>query len=101
MYCNQGFKNLICSDKIDSRYLYWYLKSKTDYLNSLGRGATFKEISKNIVENIEIFLPDLEEQAVCSNILGKCWDMILLQKKQIGEFDILIKSEFGGIEKWS
>ena len=26
MYCNQGFKNLICSKVIDSRYLYWFLK---------------------------------------------------------------------------
>ena len=49
MYCNQGFKNLICSDKIDNRYLYWFLKGNTEYLNSLGRGATFKEISKRIV----------------------------------------------------
>lgn len=94
MYCNQGFKNLICSDKIDSRYLYWYLKSKTDYLNSLGRGATFKEISKSIVENIEIFLPDLQEQITYSNILEKCQNVILLQKKQLGELDALIKSRF-------
>ena len=42
MYCNQGFKNLICSDKIYNRYLYHFLKNNTDYLNSLGRGATFK-----------------------------------------------------------
>ena len=54
MYCNQGFKNLICSDEICNEYLYWYLKSKKEYLNSLGRGAPFKEISKKIVENIEI-----------------------------------------------
>ena len=60
MYCNQGFKNLICSDRIDHRYLYWYLKGHTDYLNALGRGATFKEISKKIVENIEIPLPSLD-----------------------------------------
>ena len=32
MYCNQGFKNLICSDVIDNRYLYWFLKGKTEYL---------------------------------------------------------------------
>ena len=50
MYCNQGFKNLICSDEICNEYLYCYLKSKKEYLNSLGRGATFKEISKKIVE---------------------------------------------------
>ena len=53
MYCNQGFKNLICSDRINPRYLYWFLTCNTEYLNSLGRGATFKEISKEIVANIE------------------------------------------------
>ena len=26
MYCNQGFKNLICSEVINNRYLYWFLK---------------------------------------------------------------------------
>lgn len=47
MCCNQGFKNLICSDAVYNEYLYFFLKSKTNYLNSLGRGATFKEISKS------------------------------------------------------
>ena len=62
MYCNQGFKNLICSDKINNRYLYWFLKSNTEFLNSLGRGATFKEISKQIVASIEINVPDLNQR---------------------------------------
>lgn len=47
MCCNQGFKNLICSEKILNKYLYWFLKGNTSFLNSLGRGATFKEISKS------------------------------------------------------
>ena len=64
MYCNQGFKNLICSKEIYNKYLYFFLSSKTEYLNSLGRGATFKEISKKIVENIEINLPSIEEQNI-------------------------------------
>ena len=64
MCCNQGFKNLICSDAIYNEYLYFFLKSKTDYLNSLGRGATFKEISKSIVENIEIPLPEVKARFV-------------------------------------
>lgn len=62
MYCNQGFKNLICSDKINNRYLYWFLKGNTEYLNSLGRGATFKEISKQIVSAIEINVPEFDQQ---------------------------------------
>lgn len=94
MYCNQGFKNLICSNRIDNRYLYWYLKGHTDYLNSLGRGATFKEISKAIVENIEIPLPNMDTQIKCSEMLKKCSDLILMQKRQIELLDILIKSRF-------
>ena len=62
MYCNQGFKNLICSERVDNRYLYWFLKGNTKFLNSLGRGATFKEISRTIVENIEINVTNKEGQ---------------------------------------
>ena len=63
MCCNQGFKNIICNEKILPKYLYYLLAYNTDYLNSLGRGATFKEISKKIVEDIRISLPSIEQQA--------------------------------------
>ncbi len=62
MYCNQGFKNIICSNKLQPTFIYFLLKYNTKYLNSLGRGATFKEISKSIVENIKIPLPPMEPQ---------------------------------------
>ena len=61
-YCNQGFKNIICNETIIPRYLYTLLLLNVDYLNSLGRGATFKEISKTIVENICIPVPSLDLQ---------------------------------------
>lgn len=57
MYCNQGFKNIVCGDSVLPRYLYSLLKFNSDYLNSLGRGATFTEISKRIVEDIKIPVP--------------------------------------------
>jgi len=62
MYCNQGFKNIVCGDSVLPRYLYSLLKFNSDYLNSLGRGATFKEISKRIVEDIKIPVPAVELQ---------------------------------------
>ena len=58
-YCNQGFKNIICKECISPRYLYTILLLNVDYLNSLGRGATFKEISKEIVGNIRIPVPSI------------------------------------------
>ena len=62
MYCNQGFKNLVCGKELNPIYGYALLKYNTEYLNSLGRGATFKEISKAIVEKIYIPVPPIERQ---------------------------------------
>lgn len=62
MYCNQGFKNLICSEKLNNEYAFQVLYSKTEYLNSLGTGATFKEISKKTTEAIKIAVPPIELQ---------------------------------------
>ena len=94
MCCNQGFKNLICSDKIYNEYLYFFLKGKTDFLNSLGRGATFKEISKSIVEDIDIPLPDYATQMKTALQMRKIESIILLRKQQLSKLDELVKSRF-------
>ena len=94
MYCNQGFKNLICSEKINSRYLYWFLKGNTDFLNSLGRGATFKEISKQIVANIEINVPDYAKQLEVVEHLEKVSEIIKLRKQELLKLNELIKARF-------
>lgn len=94
MYCNQGFKNLVCSELILNRYLFWFLKNNTDYLNSLGRGATFKEISKKIVEEIQIPLPPLETQKQIAATLDKVTALIDMHKRQLELLDKLAKSRF-------
>ena len=95
MYCNQGFKNLICSEKINNKYLYWFLKRNTKYLNSLGRGATFKEISKTIVSEIEINLPEYRKQEKISNELEKINKIIGCRKQELKLFEDLVKARFG------
>ena len=94
MYCNQGFKNLICSEKINNRYLFWFLKGRTEYLNSLGRGAAFKEISKKIVASIEINVPSIKEQEDAVQILERTSKLIKLRKREVEELDNLIKARF-------
>ena len=81
MYCNQGFKNLICSEKINNRYLYWFLKGNTSFLNSLGRGATFKEISKQIVAAIENNVPEIDQQLQAVENLERVSSNIQLRKQ--------------------
>lgn len=94
MYCNQGFKNFICNERLNNEYLYWFLKGKKDFLNSLGRGATFKEVSKSIVENIEIPLFDIVEQKHIASLMNTCQSIITLKKRHLNELDVLIKSRF-------
>ena len=94
MCCNQGFKNLICSDIINNRYLYWFLKGNTAYLNSLGRGATFKEISKQIVASIEINVPSQAEQLAAVEQLEKVTDVIRSRRAQLQKLDELVKARF-------
>jgi type I restriction enzyme S subunit len=95
MCTNQGFKSIICNpDYVNSEYLYFWLLSKKDYLNHLGRGATFKEISKSIVENIEVPLPSLEIQNKIVEILKKALHLIDKRKAQIEALDQLTQSVF-------
>ena len=94
MYCNQGFKNFVCTEKINNKYLYWFLKSKTSYLNSLGRGATFKELSKSIVSNIEIDVPDMRKQEDIVDNLERINTIIKLRRRQINALEEITKARF-------
>ena len=94
MYCNQGFKNLICSDELYNKFLYYFLKYKKDYLNNLGRGATFKEISKSIVEKVCVPLPPINTQLSIVAEFDKTSELIALKKSQLMNLDKLAQSIF-------
>lgn len=94
MYCNQGFKNCICSDSIYNKYLFYFLRLKKEHLNSLGRGATFKEISKSIVESISISIPPKSTQLAIVSELDKINELIRLKKEQLKDYDNLAQSIF-------
>lgn len=59
---NQGCRSFVCGSKIYNRYLYYFLSLNTDYLNSLGSGSTFREVSGSRLKEVEIPLPPLEIQ---------------------------------------
>ena len=73
MCCNQGFKNFVCSDKINNIFLFYTLKYKKDYLCSLGTGTTFKELSKKTVESLKIAIPPLERQRMFESIYRQAY----------------------------
>lgn len=94
MYCNQGFKNLICGNTLNNGYAYWFLSHNTHYLNSLGAGATFKEISKKVVEQIPITIPPLSEQERIVAELDLLSDVIAKKREQLKQLDTLAQSIF-------
>ncbi|MCF0225678.1 MAG: restriction endonuclease subunit S [Fibrobacter sp.] len=92
MYCNQGFKNLVCKGDINNLYLYCFLMLQKDYLISLGRGATFKEISKSIVEKVEIPLPPLALQQSFAERMEAIERQKELVKQSIAEAQTLLNA---------
>lgn len=68
---NQGFKSLVPGEKVDGLYLYYCMKHSSQRLQALGNGATFKEVSKKIVEEFEIPLPPIPEQKRIAAILDE------------------------------
>ena len=94
MYCNQGFKNLVCSNMLYNEFAYWFLYYNTEYLNSLGTGATFKEISKRVVEQIPIPIPPREEQERIVAELDCLSGVIEKKREQLRELDALAQSIF-------
>ncbi len=62
MTCNQGFKNFKCDDRINPIFLYILLKNNTEYLNSLGSGTTFLEVSKSKIRKMKIPVPEIKLQ---------------------------------------
>jgi type I restriction enzyme S subunit len=89
MATNQGFKNLVPSDEIEAWYLYYRMLDTAAFLNSLGSGSTFDEVSKTEVQSVDIPVPPLPEQRKIATVLYtvdraiKIADNILEQAKRV------------------
>src|SRR5699024_1868802 len=68
---NQGCKSLERNNKTDIRFFYYYFSINKEYLNQLGRGTTFLELSNEALKNIELRVPSLLEQQSISDFLDE------------------------------
>lgn len=92
---NQGFKSFVPkADLLDSQYLYYWLKANKEYLQDLGVGATFKEISKTVIANVEIPLPPLAEQRRIAAILDQADELRQKRQQAIEKLDQLLQATF-------
>lgn len=94
MATNQGFKSLIPGPEIDASYLYYWLRANRPMLESLGNGATFKELSKKTVEQLEVPVPPIQEQRRIAAILDHADALRAKRHQVLAHFDDLTQSIF-------
>lgn len=101
MCMNQGFKSLIPHEEIYNRYLYWFLKRSVGELQGMGRGCTFDEISKGLVESFEIPVPPSGEQrrivARIEELTRRAEEVRRLSLAREKELDLLLQSAYGRV----
>lgn len=101
---NQGCKGLVPKKGVDTLFLYYFLLKSVDLLNSLGTGATFKELSGSKLGTVEIHLPPLPEQQRIVSILDECFSAIAKAKANAEQnlknakevFESYLQGVFGG-----
>ena len=92
---NQGFKSLVLNeDLVYNKFIYYWIKNNIDYLQSIGTGTTFAEISGNVVKEIDIQLPPLPEQKAIASVLSSLDDKIDLLHQQNQTLEALAETLF-------
>ncbi len=93
---NQAIAGIAIKDvsKLDTDYLYYYLKSKKSYVNNIGRGVAQNNINMSILRNFEVPLPELCKQKEIVAILDMALNIIVARKQEIKKLDDLIKARF-------
>ena len=75
-------------------YLYYYLKSKKDYVNGVGRGVAQNNINMTILRGFQVPLPTPMEQRYIVSILDNVNAVIESREEELEKLDELIKARF-------
>jgi len=67
---NQGFKSLVCGDRVNNEYLYYAIPMMKPRMVEKASGSTFLELSKKDAESLELYLPPFDEQVAIASVLS-------------------------------
>lgn len=84
---NQGFKTLVPNDTDNTSFLYYLIKRNIPYLEQMGTGTTFKEVSKDSMEHLTVILPS---DNILAHFFQKIKPYIMLRKSYEQETKKLI-----------
>ena len=80
MAFNQGCKGLIPATGVESKFAYYFLLANVPLLDSLGTGATFKELSASKLKEVLFHFPAQHEQRRIVAILDEAFEGIATAK---------------------
>lgn len=86
---NQGITAFECDDRLNEEFLYYYLNYIMDYIISISGVSTFPEISKSDTGNIDVPVPNIEEQEEIATVLGVIDDKVANDKRTKGRLQRL------------
>ena len=81
-------------DEIDLNYLKTWFSSNKQRLINQGRGVALKNLSATTVRDLEIDLPDFDDQIRIAHLLDKVEGLIAQRKQHLQQLDDLLKSVF-------
>lgn len=79
---NQGFQSIVVSDKNSNEFIYYWVSYNKKKFIRRASGSTFKEISKNEMRKIKIYLPSLLEQQKIADFLSAIDQKIEFTRQQ-------------------
>jgi type I restriction enzyme S subunit len=96
----QGTARIASGEKINSKYLYYFIKSEGTqfWISRQVKGATFKEITLKRLREMPVLLPDLKLQNKFAKIIEKIEKQKLLYTQELEKlqenFDALLQKNF-------
>ena len=85
--------NIKNTDILINDFLYYFLMSKKDYVNNIGRGVAQNNINMSILRNIDIPLPPIDIQRKIVSNLDKVTHIMDLCNTILEKLDLLVKSQ--------
>ena len=94
-YClGRGVAGFRAGKELDSRYLWHWLTQIQPELANKARGATFLQVNKNDIAELEIALPPLPEQRRIAAILDQADALSAKRQEALAQLDSLTQSIF-------